>query len=287
MLENLYIVNAFTAKGKNGNPAGVILRADDLDEQRMLAIAASAGLSETAFVSESNCATHRVRFFTPIIEEPLCGHATIATWSLLHKLGKLKVGTFTQETQAGLLKVEIQDDGLVFMEQAKVVFSEEIAPTEIANLLGITEDDFHATLLPKIVSTGIKDLLVPLANKSVLAKLQANLDGVADFSRRHGISGFHAFALLNESKSVASARNFAPADGIAEECATGTSNGALLCYLKDRNSLPERDIYRIEQGQAMGRLSHIYGTFRDGIVWVGGEAEVEGARSQPHEFLMR
>jgi predicted PhzF superfamily epimerase YddE/YHI9 len=44
MLENLYIVNAFTAKGKNGNPAGVILRADDLDEQRMLAIAASAGL---------------------------------------------------------------------------------------------------------------------------------------------------------------------------------------------------------------------------------------------------
>jgi PhzF family phenazine biosynthesis protein len=116
MSESLYVVNAFTANGENGNPAGVMLYADNLDEQSMLAMAAKIGLSETAFVSESEQATRNVRFFTPTVEVPLCGHATIATWSLLHKLGELSAGDYTQETQAGILKVEIQDGGLTFME---------------------------------------------------------------------------------------------------------------------------------------------------------------------------
>lgn len=271
--KNLYIVNAFTANGKNGNPAGVMLGADDLDAQQMLAIAAKVGLSETAFVAKSDRATRRVRFFTPTVEEPLCGHATIATWSLLHKLGHLPAGTYTQETQAGVLKVEIRDNGLTFMEQAEAQFFDEIAPAEFAGMLGLQPKDFHPTLRPQIVSTGIRDLLIPLANKSVLAKLSPQLDAIANFSRRHDISGFHIFALLEKGQSLASARNFAPADGIPEECATGTSNGALLCYLKRKGALPEQDVYRIEQGEAMERLSYIYGLFRGRTVWVGGEAE--------------
>ncbi|HEX3081766.1 MAG TPA: PhzF family phenazine biosynthesis protein [Candidatus Saccharimonadia bacterium] len=273
-LENLYIVNAFTANGENGNPAGVMLNADGLDEQSMLAIASKVGLSETAFVAKSDRATRKVRFFTPTVEVPLCGHATIATWSLLHKLGELSAGTYTQETHAGLLRIEIQESGLTFMEQTEAQFFDEAASVEIANMLGIQSDDFHAILHPQIVSTGIKDLLVPLADKSSLAKLSPNLDAIAKFSREHDISGFHVFALLEEGESLASARNFAPADGIPEECATGTSNGALLCYLKHKGTLPAQNSYRIEQGEAMGQLSNVYGSFRDGIVWIGGEAEV-------------
>lgn len=273
MSENIYVVNAFTANGENGNPAGVMLHADDLDEREMLAIAAGVGLSETAFVSRSDEATRKVRFFTPTVEVPLCGHATIATWSLLHRLGELSAGMHTQETQAGLLKVEVQDK-LTFMEQTGAQYFDEVAPAEVAGMLGIRLDDFHATLQPQIVSTGIKDLLVPVAGKPVLAKLHPNLDAIAEFSRQHDISGFHIFALLEDSGSLASARNFAPADGIPEECATGTSNGALLCYLKNKGALPERATYRIEQGEAMGHLSYIYGTFRNGIVWIGGEAEI-------------
>lgn len=273
MSEDMHIVNAFTANGENGNPAGVMLHADDLDERKMLVIAAEAGLSETAFVCRSDQATRKVRFFTPMVEVPLCGHATIATWSLLGRLGEIAEGTYTQETQAGLLKIEIQDR-LTFMEQTKALFLDELAPVEVASMLGIQSDDFHATLRPQIVSTGIKDLLVPLAAKSTLTKLHPSLDAIAKFSRQHDISGFHVFALLENEQSLASARNFAPADGIPEECATGTSNGALLCYLKSKGALPERDVYRIEQGEAMGRLSYIYGTFRDGIVWIGGEAKV-------------
>jgi PhzF family phenazine biosynthesis protein len=192
----------------------------------------------------------------------------------LHKSGQLSAGTYTQETKAGLLKVAIQNDGLVFMEQTKAAFFDEIEPAEIAGMLGVEVRDFHASLRPQIVSTGIKDLMVPMIDKSILARLRPNLEAIANFSRRHDISGFHVFALLENEQSLASARNFAPADGIPEECATGTSSGALLCYLKSKSALPERNIYRIEQGEAMGRLSYIYGMFRDGIVWIGGEAEV-------------
>jgi PhzF family phenazine biosynthesis protein len=272
MTESVHIVNAFTADGRNGNPAGVMLGADGLDDQAMLRIAAEVGLSETAFVSSSMQADKKVRFFTPTVEEPLCGHATIATWSLLHQLGEVAAGMHTQETGAGVLQVEIQDDGLVFMEQAPASFFEEIEPTDIANLLGVTAEDFNFVLRPQIVSTGIRDLLVPLLDKATLAQLRPNLDDIAEFSERHEISGFHVFALLNDAKSVAAARNFAPADGIPEECATGTSNGALLCLLKHKDLLPERPTYRIEQGESMGRLSYIYGTFKEERVWIGGEA---------------
>jgi PhzF family phenazine biosynthesis protein len=281
MPENIYVVNAFTARGKNGNPAGVMLQADGLDEQDMLAIAAKAGLSETAFISRSDHATRKVRFFTPTTEVDLCGHATIATWSLLHKLGEISAGTYTQETKAGLLKVTIHNDGLVFMEQTAAVFFDEIKPAEIADMLDSKAGDFHRSLRPQIVSTGIKDLLVPVIDKSVLGRLRPNLNAIADFSRRHDISGFHVVALLEDEQSVASARNFAPADGIPEECATGTSKGALLCYLKKEGILSGQDVYRIEQGEAMGQLSYIYGTFENGTVWVGGEAAIMARPTKP------
>ena len=274
MPTKLYVVNAFTAHSKHGNPAGVVLGAEAMDEKKMLAMAAEVDLSETAFVSSSDTAAYRVRFFTPTVEVPLCGHATIATWSLLHQLGQVTTGTHMQETNAGLLQVTIRDDGLTFMEQAEATFFETIAPTDIAPLLGIPVDTFHAGLSPRIVSTGIRDLLVPVNNTSVLGTLQPDLEAIAAFSRQHDISGFHVFAMDGSSQSLASARNFAPADGIPEESATGTSNGALLCYLKHEGVLPERDVYRIEQGEAMGQLSYVYGTFKGGRVWVGGEATV-------------
>jgi PhzF family phenazine biosynthesis protein len=270
-----YIVHAFTADGKNGNPAGVVLDAESLNEQQMLAIAAKIGLSETAFVSESSEATKRVRFFTPTVEEPLCGHATIATWSLLHQLGVIQAGPYTQETGAGILQVQVDDDGLIFMEQASASFYGQIEPTEIAVLLNVGISDFHATLRPQIVSTGIKDLLIPVKDKAVLAKIQPNLDGITEFSTQHNISGFHVFALLDNHESLACARNFAPADGIPEECATGTSNGALLCYLNAKNVLPEQENYRIEQGESMGLRSYIYGTFKNGRIWIGGHATIQ------------
>jgi PhzF family phenazine biosynthesis protein len=238
----------------------------------MLSVAQQVKLSETAFVSKSDTADQRVRFFSPTDEVDLCGHATIAAWSLLRSLGHISNGNYMQQTKAGNLAVEVQDD-LVFMEQTPPVFGEGVPVTEVTSMLGITAADFHPSLQPQMVSTGLKDLMVPVKDKQVLARLRPQTKAIEAFSKEHDSYSLHVFALTSGG-SLASARNFDPAHGIPEESATGTSNGALLCYLKEKGVLPKQDVYRIEQGEAMHQLSYVYGTFRNGAIWIGGEAKI-------------
>ncbi|MHB8577779.1 MAG: PhzF family phenazine biosynthesis protein, partial [Dehalococcoidia bacterium] len=72
-------VDAFTDRPLAGNGAGVVTNAEGLDDATMQAIAREVNLSETAFVTASDKADFRVRFFTPTTEIPLAGHPTIAT----------------------------------------------------------------------------------------------------------------------------------------------------------------------------------------------------------------
>lgn len=84
----IILVKAFTKDKDQGNPAGVILNADKLSETDMLKISSELGFSESAFVSTSNIADFKIRFFTPTTEVAICAHATIATFHVLvsHKL---------------------------------------------------------------------------------------------------------------------------------------------------------------------------------------------------------
>lgn len=75
-------INAFAKTNEGGNPAGIVLNAGVLSENDMKKIAGILGLSETAFVTKSDVADYRVRFFTPSEEVDLCGHATIGTFSI-------------------------------------------------------------------------------------------------------------------------------------------------------------------------------------------------------------
>ena len=76
----VYQVDAFTKEKFKGNPAGVVINADGLTEAEMQKIARELNNSETAFLFSPTSPDHDVwiRFFTPTIEVPVCGHATIA-----------------------------------------------------------------------------------------------------------------------------------------------------------------------------------------------------------------
>jgi len=274
MTTKAYVVSAFTAGGKGGNKAGVVLDAGELSADQMQAIAAELGYSETAFVSGSDVATYKVRFFMPSAEVDLCGHATIATWSLMFQQGMVGDGTHSQETLAGKLEVAVTSDGAVFMQQTVPKFLEQVNPEEIKDSLNIELSDFDADLRPQIVSTGLRDLHVLVRSKDVLLNLQPNFAKMSDLSQKYDVLGLHVSALGDGEKCTAIARNFGPLVGIDEESATGTSNGALLCYLKKYGKLEEKDLYLVEQGEGMGRLSNILGRFIDGRVWVGGRATV-------------
>ena len=249
----VYVVSAFSKGNQGGNKAGVVLDCRSLTPADMAAIAKDLGYSETAFLIKSNVADFKIRYFTPTEEVPLCGHATIATFSLLHSLGKLDKNAYTIETKVGTLNIQIEKDGMIFMEQNCPVYFETLKPDIFAECF---EDILIDTALPiQIVSTGLKDIMIPVISKGHLEKLNPQFINMANLCRKLDVVGIHAFALTNNADTTAICRNFAPLYGINEESATGTSNCALACYLFKHYK--QQSQYVFEQGFNLGSASRL------------------------------
>lgn len=104
------IINAFVDEHKGGNPAGVVLDAQQYSQDQKQRIAASIGLSETAFVSPSSVADFKLEFFTPTRQIAHCGHATIATFCYLRQIGLLPNDQTSKETIDGRREILMQGD---------------------------------------------------------------------------------------------------------------------------------------------------------------------------------
>lgn len=276
MANLIYRVTAFSDDINGGNPAGVVLDADSFTEAQMLKISKEVGYSETAFVMKSTIADFKVRFFTPVDEVDLCGHATVATFNLLRDLGIITIGDYTQETKAGVLKLQIYDK-YIYMEQNSPKYYEVIDKKEIEGCFESQFKDYISDMPIQIVSTGIKDIMLPVKDLEVLLNLHPNSDLIDAISRKYDVVGIHAFCLDTLHGGEAHARNFAPRYGIDEESATGTSNGALACYLMKYLENEFNGNFDIEQGYSMKRPSKIIAKLKfndDEIVevYVGGSA---------------
>ncbi|MDT8337075.1 MAG: PhzF family phenazine biosynthesis protein, partial [Candidatus Izemoplasmatales bacterium] len=235
-------------------------------------IAKVVNYSETAFVLKSDKADFKVRFFTPTSEVNLCGHATIATFNLLRDLDFIKPGIYKQETKAGILSLDVRED-FVFMEQVKPEFSDFVDIEEIRKCF--KEVFFSKRLKPQIVSTGIREIFLPVKSLEALNNLEPHFDEMIGLANKYNTIGIHAFALGDDCDAYG--RNFAPVVGVNEESATGTSNGALACYLYKHQTKKENFVLR--QGYSMNQPSEIIVNLKllnNDIdkVWVGGKAEI-------------
>jgi PhzF family phenazine biosynthesis protein len=250
------LVNSFTDNGKGGNPAGVVFNADNLSNAQKLKIAQVVGYSETAFVSSDEEADYEVSFFTPTDEVDFCGHATLATFSTMYQLGAHTAGSYVQRTKAGMLSVNIEPNGKIVMEQQLPQKLNSFSYSKISNVIGIASNILESTKLPiEVISTGLPDLIIPVP-KGYLDLIKPNDETIAGFCKKHNIVGFHVFELCEPySKFTASCRNFAPLFGISEESATGSSSGALACYLTEHLALGSDFVF--EQGRAMNCTSII------------------------------
>src|SRR6056297_1630645 len=114
---SMALVDAFTTDPLSGNAAGVVPDADGLSTEQCQAIARELAVSETAFLSPSTDADRQIRYFTPTQEVDLCGHATIAAHAVLHDEGQLSAGSHSLATAVGVLDIEIDEDGTVWMQQ--------------------------------------------------------------------------------------------------------------------------------------------------------------------------
>ena len=254
-----YTINSFAKTFEGGNGAGVVLAADYLSDKEMQKIAAILGFSETAFVLKSDTADFKVRFFTPSEEVDLCGHATIGTFFTMGTLGYIKPGKYLQETKAGILGVEIKEDSSIMMSQPLPIFYETIDKNEMIDSLNIDITNISEDLPVQIVSTGLRDIIVPVKNLDVLYSIKPDFKKITEISKKYNAAGYHVFSLETSNASSASCRNFAPLLGIPEESATGTSNGALGCYLYQYGKIDinQSSNIIIEQGYAMKKPSEI------------------------------
>ncbi|OEH94236.1 PhzF family phenazine biosynthesis protein [Bacillus solimangrovi] len=259
---SVHTLNAFTKGSEGGNPAGVVLKSDFLTEEKMQMIAKKIGFSETAFIQTSQHADYKIRYFTQTNEVNLCGHATIASFHLLLSKKMIKEATYTIETGAGILKVHIANSK-IYLSQTLPKYFDIIDKEEIVRSLHIHSNDLDKQLPIQIVSTGLRDIIIPIKKKSILNTIHPDFNLIKQISKKYNVDGYHLFTLDSNDALTAHCRNFAPIHNINEESATGTSTGALTCYLHKHNKLPiTTKPFVFEQGFAMGTPSEIVSTLK-------------------------
>lgn len=252
-----YVMDAFSAVVFGGNQAGVVLPDRELSDAVMQQIAAEFKHSETAFVRVERDGSVTLRYFTPAGEVDLCGHATIASFALLRKLEKIGDGTFTAHTRAAELRIRVNGD-TVWMDMAPPVLLRTLEEGEWAELYeayGLTTADMPAGFVPKIVSTGLADIMMPVRDHDTLMRAVQNAPVVTELSRRYDVTGVHMFCPGDTCTAYCS--NYAPLYDIPEECATGTSNGALTYYLYLQGMVQPEQENVFVQGEHMNRPSEI------------------------------
>lgn len=250
------VVNAFTDQGEGGNPAGVLLEADGLDRETKQQIAARAGLSETAFVSNSETADFRLEFFTPTRQIAHCGHATVATFSYLAQQGRVTGPDSSKETIDGNRAIFLQDD-LAFMEQLAPRYRQLTATDGDSNVetvlasLSLQDPDLLPGHRPLVINTGNSFMVVPVASETALAAIAPDQVAIERISDELDLIGYYVFTTETQRPGRdAAARMFAPRFGIPEEAATGMAAGPLACYLFDYLGIKKERMI-IEQGRLM------------------------------------
>ena len=269
-------MDAFSSRVFGGNQAGVVLPDRELSDETMQQIAAEFKHSETAFVRLFTDGSVKLKYFTQAGEVELCGHATIASFALLRKLQWIENGVHTALTKSGKLPVEV-NESTVWMDMAEPKSLKTLDGSDIETLYaayGLTAADRPDDLVPELVSTGLADIMMPVRDHETLMRAVQNEDAVSAISRRFDCTGVHMFCL--GQKCTAYCSNFAPLYAIPEECATGTSNGALTYYLFERGIVAEGRENLFLQGEHMHRPSEIRSrlTFKEGkpCVQIGGQA---------------
>ena len=265
----IYQVDSFTTAIFEGNPAGVVLNADELTEQQMQKIAREMNNSETAFIMNRAGPGYdiEVRFFTPTKEVPICGHATIAAHFVYAKEHGISNGIIVQKTKAGILPVEIlseSNDTRIIMTQAGIVYGSILEGKDKDKLikgLNISALDIDSDLPIQIVSTGHSKVMVPIKSKSVLDSITINASLLTELSSEIGCNGFYAFTFDSQEDGIlASGRMFAPAIGIAEDPVTGNANGPLGAFLTHYGKIEKRGegyTFEIKQGEAINRKGYM------------------------------
>ena len=264
----IYQVDSFTRTQFTGNPAGVVADAEGLSESMMLKIARELNNSETAFLFSGSGEEYdvRVRFFTPVCEVPICGHATIAAHYVRAMEKKMTSGVVLQKTGAGILPVEVlmkNGNYTITMTQGKVQVEKPLSSSvqsDIRTALKIPAEKLNKDCPIAIASTGHSKVMIGITDLQLLHSLTPDMAALTQISSRIGCNGYYVFTLHPEAQPLVHGRMFAPAIGICEDPVTGNANGPLGAYLVTYGLFGKGEMsfaFEALQGEAIGRAGTV------------------------------
>ena len=246
----IFQVDAFAEKPFTGNPAAVMPLDHWLPDEVMQAIAAENNLSETAFTvpSERDDADYDLRWFTPMTEVPLCGHATFAAAHILIKGPEIRFST-----QSGVLTVTRDGDMLQMSLPAFTLEAGQVPG--LLEALRLEQGEVH-------IAEGAEPAVIIL-----LPDEQAVRAVNPDFKALKALNLFLAIVTAPGTEQDIASRVFCPSVGIDEDPVTGAAHAALVPFWADRLGRT-----RFTALQASKRTGLLDCELRDDRVILGGHA---------------
>ncbi|HEX5568325.1 MAG TPA: PhzF family phenazine biosynthesis isomerase [Streptomyces sp.] len=272
---------AFSSDPDGGNPAGVVLDADGLGEERMLAVAAGVGYSETAFLTAPprglGAAPGRgfgIRYFSPLAEVPFCGHATVAAAiALAERIGP---GELVFATRAGTVPVTVTGEMRATLTSVEP-YVVDIGGGDLAEALaalGWRADELDPALPARIAFAGARHLVLAAATRERLAALDYDAERLTALMRRLDLTTLQLVWREPESApgsdsgagsgTVFHVRNPFPVGGVVEDPATGAAAAAFGGYLRALGLVTAPAVLTLHQGHDMGRPGLLEVELREG-----------------------
>lgn len=220
-----YIVDSFTDQAFKGNPAGVCIVVEDLKEEKMLLIAKELGLSETAFIKKLDKENEfSIRFFSPKMEIPLCGHATLASAKILFNNHLFSTVHF--KNIDGLILTAKLDDGAITLEFPRYSTESSNVPPKLLEALGIND------IINCEYNAETKILLVEISDPEQLKNLTPDFYQLKD--SHNSINGVLVTASSKDANHDFYSRYFWPWSGTNEDPVTGGTHTFLTPYWASR-----------------------------------------------------
>jgi len=250
----LFVVDAFTGEGLDGNPAGVCPLDAWPPDPAMQRLATRLGLSETAYLAPDAAASHLLRWFTPETEVELCGHATLASAAVFFReidpaasavrFSTLKAGDLTVTRDGDLLELDFPSE-----------------PPEAGPVAGISE---------ALGATHVETLTIPGRASIAVFADEATVRGLRpDMTRVAALDGWKVIATAPGDACDFVSRCFVPRAGIPEDPVTGSAHTILIPYWSHR--LGKAKLHAVQVSDRGGEL---FCTDRGARVGIAGRAVI-------------
>ena len=228
----IYQVDSFTTQAFKGNPAGVCISPELLDESLMFSIAEEMAVSETAFLALNSMT---LKWFTPEVEVKLCGHGTLATVHVMKEQGLVKTGdSVAFSTLSGELSATVGESSIELDFPSTQLSSNQLSSNQLSSNSepNLTLLENLGLSLDQVVSFREFDSkqLIEVTDEHVLLALAPNFDALKGMKGR----GVVVTALSSNPELDFVSRYFAPWVGVNEDPVTGSAHCALTQHWTEK-----------------------------------------------------